>query len=225
MLPRFRPAAFGLFALIWFVSMLLGDRPWATALALDPDGFARAQGLWQPLSAMFLQPVGRGALLATLLVLWICASPLEGFWGPRRYLVMVLVAGFVGYVGTGLLALGVPAIATAPPFGSALPVELATVVAFGFVFSDTPYRPFGMEKPIRGRLVALVLAALLVAMPFINGQLWTPLVPALISSLVAVLFVTQPWRRQGKSGKIDAKKPRDRPSHLRLVHSAEDMLN
>lgn len=225
MLPRFRPAAFGLFAVIWFVSMLLGDQPWAIELALDPAGFARAEGLWQPLTALLFQPVGRGALAGTLLVLWICASPLEGFWGMRRYLVMVLVSGLVGYVGTGLLALVVPIIAASAPIFSALPLELATVVAFGFVFSDTPYRPFGMDRPIRGRWVGVGLGLLLVGMPFINGQSWYPLVPASMSALVAVLFVTQPWRRPGKSGKIDAKKPRDRPSHLRLVHSAEDMLN
>ena len=94
MLPRFRPAAFGLFAVIWFVSMLLGDRPWAVELALDPDAFARFEGLWQPLTAMLFQPVGRGALAGTLLVLWVCASPLEGFWGMRRYLLMV-TCGFL----------------------------------------------------------------------------------------------------------------------------------
>lgn len=209
--------------------MLLGDRPLAEAMALHPAQFAQGQGLWQPLTAIFLDTaVGGGPLFVCLLAQWFCGSPLEGYWSTSRYVLMILVAALVGYAATGLLALVFEPIAAVPAMSGSLPMDMAAVVAFGVVFANTPYQPFGMS-PVRGRVLAPFFAFLLLVVPLLSGVPWPALMPALIASLVALVFVTQPWRRSGKSGKVDkSKKTRSRgknKSHLKLVHDADDLLN
>src|SRR5690606_4826106 len=132
---RFRRGAFGLFALIFLSSMLLGDRALlADAITLEPGAVLGGREWWTPLTTMFRYPEGLGllGLLGTLALQWVIGSRLEGFWGTARYLIMVVVAGLVGYAGMLALALALPA-AEALSFAGATPINVAAIVAFAFV--------------------------------------------------------------------------------------------
>jgi len=51
---------------------------------------------------------------------------------------------------------------------------------------------------------------------------WPSSIPGVMAAVVATLFV-QPWRQREKSGKVGREQ---RPhSHLRVIRSAEDMLD
>jgi len=229
-LPSFRRGAFGLFALAFVVTLLLGDRAFAAALELRPDQLLSGRLWWTPLSGLFREPEGLGmlALLWTLIVQWWLGSRLEGFWGTPRYLIMVMVSGLVGMLGAAALGLALPAMREATLVGSA-PLDFAAVVAFGFVFAKERLQVGSREiSPV---VVALVSGLVVLSFPLIVAlaagasiaHAWPSLVPAGIAGVVALLFV-QPWRRRPTSGKVERAKHRGQ-SHLRVVRSSDDMLN
>lgn len=228
MFPRFRRGAFLLFATVFTVSLLLGDRPIAAELVLSPSRFAAGETLWSPLTAGFLFPDAQLAAVAfTLLVQWFFGSPLEGFWSTRKYVAMLLTSTVVGYAATGLLALWIPAVAGLGHVSGATPLDLATTAAFGVVFAKQDYRLFGMQ-PIKGRVLAAFTVLLVLALPVARAgglDAWPALLPSVFAVLVALLFVTQPWRREGKSGNIGGRKKRKNAPHLRVVRKADDLLN
>jgi len=235
-LPRFRRGAFAVFVLAFAVSMLLGDRAgFAPALTVTPDLVLQGQRWWTPLTALLRSPEGIGmlGLVWTLGVQWVFGSRLEGFWGTSRYLVMLLVAGVVGYGGTVALGLVLPAVREASLSGTA-PLDAAALTAFMFVFGGESMTVFGRE--VAPRLMAGIGLALVLGLPLLSavvgsqgvagvapGSAWPSLVPSLLAALVAALFV-QPWRKSESSGKVDSSKQRGAP-HLRVVRTADDMLN
>jgi membrane associated rhomboid family serine protease len=228
-LPRFRRGAFALFALVFLVTMLLGDRAsLADALTLEPGAVLGGRRWWTPLTTMFRYPEGLGmlGLVWTLLIQWGIGSRLEGFWGTARYLAMVLVAALLGYAGALALALVVPAVQAVGLAGAA-PIDAAAVTAFGFVFARERMKIGSRElSPV---LLAGITGALVVGFPMLAavvagrpaGEAWPTLIPALLAALVAVGFV-QPWRRRENSGKVGRAPKRN---HLRVVRTPEDMLN
>lgn len=227
-LPRFRPAALLLFAVVFFASMLLGDRPLAASLALEVSATLRDLQLWRPFTAPFVDlAVERGALLGCLVVCWGLGSPLEGFWGWKRFLAVVVGCAIAGYA----LTLGVAAVlphllptaGPVPALAGSLPLEAVMLAAFAKEFSRTPYSPFGLA-PIRGLALAAILATLLVARPLLQGESPWVLVPALLAALVSLPFIFRPWRRPRRSGKVSAASTRPR-GHLRLVHDADHLPN
>ena len=226
MLPRFRRGAFSIFVIVFFVSMLLGDRPVAEHLELQVDSALSGRQLWQLLTTAFVDPVvGGGALLTCLGVQWFCGSALEGFWSTRRYLVMVVTSSTLGYAGALGIAALAPELIRLRVLSGSLPLEMAAVAAFGFVFANASYVPPCGVAPVKGKVLAPFVAALLFAVPLLSGEPPFAMVPALLSGLVATLFVTQPWRhlkanparRPGGGGKG--------PAHLRVVRTPDDMLN
>ena len=211
--------------------MLLGDRAAvATATTVDPEAIAAGQRWWTPLSALFryAEGVGMWALLFTLAIQWVIGSRLEGFWGAPRYLIMVLVAGLVGYGGVVALGLASPQIAALEHAGAG-PIDAAAAVAFGFVFASERMR-FG-SKEVPTIPIALGAATLAIGFPLVvalvggtpAASAWPALIPGLLAGLVATLFV-QPWRKRANSGKVGRTKPSAHP-HLRVVRTPEDMLN
>lgn len=231
MLPRFRRGAFALFALVFLVTMLLGDRAAiATATTVDPAAIAAGERWWTPLTALFryAEGVGMWALLVTLLVQWVLGSRLEGFWGATRYLVMVTVAGVVAYGGVVALGLLSPAIAGLDHAGAA-PIDAAAAVAFGFVFSRERMSLGSREVPTIP--IAVGAATLAIGFPLLVALVagtpaagaWPALIPGLLAGLVATVFV-QPWRKRENSGKVGRNKASGQ-THLRVVKTPEDMLN
>ena len=231
MLPRFRRGAFALFALIFLVTMLLGDRAdVALATTVHPAELLLGQRWWTPLTASFRHPEGVGlfALLWTLLIQWVIGSRLEGFWGTGRYLIMVAVAAFVGYGSTVAIAIALPELADISLSGAS-PVDLAACSAFAWVFAHERMRLGNRE--IAPLPVAAVLGGLALAFPLIAGlaagtpvaRAWPCVVPGIAAAIVATLFV-HPWRKRENSGKVVRTKQSDHP-HLRVVQTPEDMLN
>jgi membrane associated rhomboid family serine protease len=229
-LPSFRRGAFALFAVVFVVTMLLGDRPVAAALELRPAELLVGRLWWTPLTALFRQPEGLGmlGLLWTLLVQWWLGSRLEGFWGTARYLTLVLVSGMVGMAGAAALGLVVPALRETTLVGAA-PIDFAAVVAFGVVFANE--RLVVGKREISPVWVATLAGLVVLIFPSIVALVggtniaaaWPTMLPPAIAGLVAVVFV-QPWRRRPKTGKVERAKHRGQP-HLRVVRNADDMLN
>lgn len=231
MLPSFRRGAFALFALTFVVTMLLGDRSQlSAALTVRPDEILAGRSWWTPLTALFRYPEGLGlvGLLWTLAVQWVIGSRLDGFWGTARYLIMVLVAGLLGYGALIGLAAAVPAVA-ALDYAGPSPIDTAAAVAFGWVFASERMELGSAELaplPVAGvaALVSLafpLLVAVAAGTPIAGA--WPALIPGVVAALVATVFV-QPWRARENSGKVGRTKPRGQ-SHLRVVRTPEDMLN
>lgn len=230
MLPSFRRGAFALFTLAFVVTLLLGDRPFARALELQPAELLVGRLWWTPLTALFREPEGFGmlGLLWTLLVQWWLGSRLEGFWGTARYLTLALVSGVVGLLATAALGLAIPAVREASLVGSA-PLDFAAVVAFGFVFSSE--RLVVGKREISPVMLALVAGVVVLSFPLLVALVggasisaaWPTLLPAAIAGGVALVFV-RPWRTRPTSGKVERPKQAGQP-HLRVVRNADDMLN
>ena len=170
MLPRFRAGAFWLFVLVFVVTILLGDQPFAENLfPLDPKRVIAGETLWSPLSANFLDPgpFFLGVFL-TLLIQWFLGAPLEGFWGTKKYLLLVLPAAVFGYALTAILAFATPVYAELGPLSGPMALNVATVTAFTVVFAKTPYRPLEVGAPLKGWMVGAAVLVLLVSLPLFN---------------------------------------------------------
>ncbi|EDM76907.1 hypothetical protein PPSIR1_37499 [Plesiocystis pacifica SIR-1] len=231
MLPRFRRGAFGVFALAFLVTMLLGDREgFASASSLQPTLVMEGKQLWTVVTASLRYPEGVGllGLFVTLGVQWVLGSRLEGFWGTTRYLVMVLVAGLVGYASVIGLGVFVPAIRESI-YSGPTPMDAAAVLAFAVVFADQRMRVGSRE--LSPKVVAAVGGVFVLAFPLVTSlaggtapaQVWPQLLPSVFGMIVAVLFV-QPWRTRPSSGKVEPSKQRG-ATHLRIVRTPDDMLN
>lgn len=222
-LPRFHRGALGIFALTALATAGLGDRPIGDALRLQPEQLYALQGLWQPLTANFVYPEGdAGFLLGTLLIQWFFGSQLEGFWGTRRYLVLVLSCGTVGYLVYALASPWLPAV----PHGGATAMDLAALTAFGVVFGTRMMSMLGALE-IRARTLAAILVALGVIAPLFKGAPWPFVVPWLVAIGGALVVTLQPWRRTGDSGKVTRPKAKGktRAKHLRVVERDPELLN
>jgi len=223
-LPRFRRGAFALFLITVLATMMLSDQPLGAQLVLDPGGVASGSGLWQPLTANFVFPEGRVTLVfGTLLVQWFLAGYLEDYWGTRKYLTLVIGCGLAGYVAAVLLALGLPAVA-ATIMGGSTPMDLAAVVGFGVLMGKRPLALGGIIS-VSGRSLALFIAILSVISPLLRGEPWPLVVPGIVAMVTALLVVTQPWRRLGKSGKLGGRSQRKRAAHLRVIRPDDELLN
>ncbi|MGB1699733.1 MAG: hypothetical protein ACPHRO_07260 [Nannocystaceae bacterium] len=226
MLPRFRRGAFSVFVAVFFVSMLLGDRPVAKVLELELASALRGEHLWQLFTTMFVDPVvGGGALLTCLGVQWFCGSALEGFWSARRYLLMVLSCSTLGYAGAVGVAAIAPDMIRLRVLSGSLPLEMAAVVGFGFVFANASYVPPLGVAPVKGKLLAPFIALVLFSVPVLSGSPPFAMIPALLSGLCAALFVTQPWRRIVSADRLRRRAKQDAGRHLRVVRGPDDMLN
>lgn len=223
-LPRFHRGAFGLFLVTVLLTMLLADQPLGDRLVLHPGEVIRGEGLWQPLTANFVYPEGRvGLVLGTLLAQWFLAGHLEGYWGTRKYLALVIGCGVAGHVASVLLALGVPQVAEVI-VGGATPMDLAAVVAFGAFMGARPLS-LGGVLPLSGRTLAIIIAVLSVVSPLARGAPWPVIVPGVVSMLVALLVVTQPWRRLRNSGKVGSRRRKPQAAHLRVIRPDDELLN
>lgn len=223
-LPRFRRGALAVFLVTVLATMLLADMPLGRSLVLDPGGVTRGQGLWQPLTANFIYPADQvGLVFGTLLVQWFIGGTLEDFWGTRKYLVLIIGSGLVGYVAAVLLALGVDAVASTTLGGSS-PMDLAAVVAFGVFMGKRPLSLAGVVT-FSGRAFAIFICVMSVASPLLRGAPWPVVVPGIVAMITALLVVTQPWRRLRKSGKVGGRSRKKRAAHLRVIRPDDELLN
>ncbi|MCA9650989.1 MAG: hypothetical protein KC501_13820 [Myxococcales bacterium] len=223
-LPRFRRGAFALFLVTVVATILLADQPLGRQLVLDPGAVTRGQGLWQPLTANFIFPDDRvGLVFGTLLVQWFIGGTLEDFWGTRKYLTLLIGCGLAGYVAAVLLAFGVTAVGSTTLGGSS-PMDLAAVVAFGAFMGKRPLSLAGVLN-VSGRALAIFICVMSVVSPLLRGAPWPIVVPGVVAMITALLVVTQPWRRLGKSGKLGGRSRGKRAAHLRVIRPDDELLN
>jgi membrane associated rhomboid family serine protease len=198
------------------LSAILADQPVGQLLVLHPGGVFAGEGVWQPLTANFVFTEGDvGLLFGTLVVQWFLGSELEGFWGLRKYVTLVVACGVAGYLASSLLAVFVPAVA-AVPVGGATAMDLAAVAAFGVVMGKRPLRVLAV-LPLTARSLAILVLALSILSPLARGAPWPVVVPWLVAIAGAILATTQPWRRMRDSGKLRGRNKRKNRGHLRVV--------
>jgi membrane associated rhomboid family serine protease len=216
-LPKFRRGAFVLFLLTAILSALLADQPLGRQLVLHPGALFSGEGFWQPITANFVFTEGDvGLIFGTLVVQWFLGSELEGFWGLRKYVTLVVACGIAGYLVSSVLGAFVPSVA-AVPVGGATPMDLAAVAAFGVVMGKRPLRVLAV-LPLTARGLAILVLLLWVLSPLARGAPWPVVVPWLVAVAGAILVTTQPWRRMRDSGKLKGRKKK-RKGHLRVVRS------
>lgn len=211
-LPKFRRGAFSLFAVVAVLTLVLADQPVARSLWLVPAEVWTLGAWWQPLTALFLYPdQGAGLLIGTLLVQWFAGSPLEHFWGWRKYIALVLGCGLAGhFVQLGLAA--VSPLAAQTLVGGATGMDMAALTAFGVVFGDRRLQLL----PFSVRTLAAAMVVLTLVSPLVRGAPWPMIVPWVVAVLLALLVTTQPWRRLRNSGKVERARKRKK-NHLRVV--------
>ncbi len=223
-LPKFRRGAFALFLVTVLASALLADQALGRALLLHPGAIWSGQGLWQPITANFIFPDGGvGLVLGTLFIQWFLGSELEGFWGTRKYVALVVGCGVAGHLVSVLLAPLLPTVASLPVGGSTA-MDLAAVTAFGVVFGKRGLRLFG-ALPLTARGLAWLIGGVTIVSPLARGAPWPVLVPWLVAILGALLVTTQPWRRLRDSGKLRGSRATKKRNHLRVVRPDRDLLN
>lgn len=102
----------------WVLFVLLADSGWsavAATLPMVPASLLRGY-LWQPLTAMLLQPAGWiGGIALQIFILWFAVSPVEARLGTRRLLTAFFAAGVLGNLATAALTLAASAALDAPP--------------------------------------------------------------------------------------------------------------
>lgn len=222
-LPKFSRGALALVVVTVLVTALLGDRPIATELRLQPEWLLAGRGVWQPLTANFVFPDGgAGLVIGTVLAQWFFGSQLESFWGTRRYLLFALGCGTAGYLAYALVSPFIPAI----EHGGSSAMDLATLTAFGVVYGKRTLSMLGAVS-IRARTLAAILVGLGVIAPLLRGAPWPIVVPWLVAIAGALLVTLQPWRRTGDSGRVTRPKSKGktRAKHLRVVDRDPEMLN
>lgn len=212
------------FALTFVMSVLCGDQAWSDALRLTADA-SPAGAWWVPLSAPFTLPESILVYgFVHLLVQWFIGGRLERFWGTRRYLIFTLCTAVLGFVGAWLALAFTPLGAQLgrAALGGPVAIDLAAVLAFGVVFGKERHDLPGLQTPLSGWAIAGFTALLAAALVPFGGGSPLDLLPAAGALLTATAFVLQPWRPRPKSGKLGAAR---RAPHLRVVHSADDLLN
>lgn len=218
-LPSFRPGVSAVVAATVCASLLLGDQPWAAAWRLEL-GQPVIEQWWTLLSAPWSIPEGRlVALLPHLLTQWWFGGRLEMFWGTKRLLFFVLVIATLSTLAAAFLA---PVLSAVGPFGGPTAIDCAILLGFGVVFSRETYELPLMSAPMGARPLAAMMALVVLGAAsnaFVN---WSALLGLPGALIVAVAFVWQPWRRSHKTGKLSAAQ---RAPHLRVVRSADDLLN
>ena len=193
-------------------------------LALSFQGFLFEGQIWQPLTYMFLHdPFGVSHIMWNMLMLWMFGSPLEEFWGARRFVKFYLITGLLAGGAVLLDALIVPSHQILPTMGASGALY-ALLVAFGFNFPNTMIYLFGIF-PIKGKHLVMLFIGLGVLQAITLGQSNVS-IPAHFGGMFAgFLLVTGAWRPSKVYGwiKLGLMKRRYRKlkKRLRVVDSDE----
>ncbi|HWB82465.1 MAG TPA: rhomboid family intramembrane serine protease [Nannocystaceae bacterium] len=220
-LPRFHKGALGLFLLTVALTAFISDMPVGELLRIQPGAIFSGGGLWQPITANFVFPgTDIGLLLGTLFAQWFFGSELEGFWGTRRYVTLVLGCGIAGYLVYALLQPVIPGLL---PHGGSNAMDAAALTAFAVVFGKRQLNMFGALQ-MSARTLAAIFLALMIVGPILRGTPWPVVIPWLVASAGAFLVTAQPWRARGDGTTPKRPKSKGKASHLRVV-KGEDLLN
>lgn len=195
-------------ALVTFV--FWGSRLYPDALALVPTKAFGNFELWRIFSTLIyfgsLDQVYIAPFLLGMTALWLFGSPLEGWLGFRRFLILFFTCAVVGHLAASLLGL---ALSTGQATGDASPGVWGILVALGIIYWRQQVfvlRPV----PLYGKHVLLTLLAafgVAVLYDLANGFGVLPKAASAVGGGVGALFVTRAWRPSQLFG---AAKPKSR---------------
>jgi membrane associated rhomboid family serine protease len=182
-------------ALVGFV--FWGSRLYPDTLGLVPSRTFGGLELWRVVSTLFyfgtLDQVFIAPFLLGMTALWLFGSPLEGWLGQRRFLILFFTCALVGHLAAALLGLVVnPALAV----GDASPGVWGVLVALGILYWGEQVfvlRPL----PVSGKHVLLALFAafgIAVLYDLVKGFSLLPKLSSAVGGGVGALFVTRAWR-------------------------------
>jgi membrane associated rhomboid family serine protease len=163
-------------------------------LAISYDRFFSGE-IWQALTYMFLHdPRGISHILWNMLMLWMFGSPLEQFWGPRRFLKFYFLTGIAAAVAILFVAWVVPSQRAVPTLGASGALY-ALLVAFGFLFPNNLVYLFGLF-PIKGKHLVLLFIGIGVLQSLTLSAADVSLAAHFGGMLAGGLLVTGAWKPQ-----------------------------
>lgn len=165
--------------------------------------------LWQPLTALWIHVpdgvhpgIGIQNVLFDAVVLWLFGMALQRWWGARRFLAFWIVTGVVGLLFGVLFGMLQPAWYLSGALGS----TAATLVAVSFIFPGHMLQVTAKSVlPLKGRVVALVLAGILLV-GSLAATRWLEVPVALFGAAAGLLFVFNPRRLWAEAKLRQAKK-------------------
>jgi len=162
-------------------------------LALSFDRFLFAGRVWQPLTYMFLHdPMGISHILWNMLMLWMFGSPLESFWGAKRFVKFYVITGLLAAATIVLAGLLIPSQRAVPTLGASGALY-ALLIAFGFNFPNSLIYLFGLF-PIKGKHLVLLFVGLGMLQSLTLGATNVSLAAHFGGMLAGFLLVTGAWR-------------------------------
>jgi membrane associated rhomboid family serine protease len=149
--------------------------------------------IWQVLTYMFLHdPRGISHILWNMLMLWMFGSPLEQFWGPRRFLKFYFLTGIGAALSILFVAWLVPSQRSVPTLGASGALY-ALLVAFGFLFPNNLVYLFGLF-PIKGKHLVLLFIGIGVLQSLTLSAADVSLAAHFGGMLAGGLLVTGAWK-------------------------------
>ena len=151
--------------------------------------------IWQVLTYMFLHdPRGISHILWNMLMLWMFGSPLEHFWGARRFLNFYLFTGIAAALVILFVAWLVPSQRAIPTLGASGALY-ALLIAFGFLFPNNLVYLFGLF-PIKGKHLVLLFIGIGVLQSLTLSAADVSLAAHFGGMLAGGLLVTGAWKPQ-----------------------------
>jgi membrane associated rhomboid family serine protease len=151
--------------------------------------------IWQVLTYMFLHdPRGISHILLNMLMLWMFGSPLEQFWGSRRFLKFYFITGIAAAMAILFVAWVMPSQRAVPTLGASGALY-ALLVAFGFLFPNNLVYLFGVF-PIKGKHLVLLFIGIGVLQSLTLSAADVSLAAHFGGMLAGGLLVTGAWKPQ-----------------------------
>ncbi len=217
---------------VWVVELFIGhiggkagEEFLVNNLSISFDRCLFEGQIWQLFSYMWLHdPFGISHILWNMLILWMFGSPLEGFWGGRRFVKFYLLTGLMAGLSILLVALVFPEQRAIPTMGASGALY-ALLVAFGFNFPNNLIYLFGIF-PIKGKHLVMIFVGLGVAQSLTLGGTNVSIAAHFGGMFAGFLLVTGAWRPAKVFGWIRLLVMRRRykklKKNLRVVDSDEE---
>jgi len=175
----------------WLVAITLGASilsklvPTVGAIGVLTPGFFWRGWVWQIFTYPFVIP-DAGALIWSLLGIWLLGGSLEQQWGMRRFVSFYIAVSALAGIGTALLGFLHPAVMEFPYFGN-WPAIAGLIAAFA-VTMPTARLYFSFVLPISARGLLALSVGITVLFMIMDG--WVRYVPELLAFPAGALWVS-----------------------------------
>jgi membrane associated rhomboid family serine protease len=149
--------------------------------------------IWQPFTYLFLHdPQGISHILWNMLMLWMFGSPLESFWGGKRFFGFYCITGLCAAATILLVSAALPSQRAIPTLGASGALY-GLLVAFGFNFPNSLVYLFGLF-PIRGKTLVLLFIGLGIVQSLTLSAANVSLAAHFGGMVAGFFLVTGTWR-------------------------------